>query len=92
MPDVVANPGAAVLAPVPPQQKFVFLKGDLDTVAKKADDKFDWAEAAGQAREELSEAINARNVAFLLGSGCSSHFVGNAEYGGKLDGVRLRLP
>lgn len=52
--------------------KFSFIKGGTDAVVPKNHDSFDWEQAAAKVREQLSDAMNARNVAFLLGSGCSS--------------------
>ena len=40
-----------------------------------------WPEGADVVRKALAESLNARNVAFLLGAGCSSHRVGGAEVG-----------
>lgn len=40
---------------------------------------FDWDSAAATVRQSLTEAMNARHVAFLLGSGCSSFVVANED-------------
>lgn len=52
--------------------EFSFYKGGGDAVAPAGNAAFDWSRAAVTVRENLTEAMNARNVAFLLGSGCSS--------------------
>ncbi len=52
--------------------EFKFIKAGVNVIAPASDGVFDWSHAANQTREHLSEAINARNVAFLFGSGCSS--------------------
>ena len=57
---------------------FSFIKGAEDVLAPRDAKVFDWEQAAGKVRDQLAEAINARNVAFLLGSGCSS-YVKNAQ-------------
>lgn len=41
----------------------------------------DWAQGVEQARKAIGEALNARNVAFLLGAGCSSLVKGGEELG-----------
>ena len=61
---------------------FSFFKGGEDVVALKEDaDSFDWDQAASKVREQLSDAMNARNVAFLLGSGCSSYYCDDNQVG-----------
>lgn len=56
-------------------RRFSFLKGDVDAAAPPGNAAFDWDRAAATVRENLTEAMNARHVAFLLGSGCSSYVV-----------------
>lgn len=51
---------------------FSFFKGGEDIVFPKEGTSFDWDKAALRVREHLHDALNARHVAFLLGSGCSS--------------------
>ncbi|PZR81310.1 MAG: SIR2 family protein [Stutzerimonas stutzeri] len=41
----------------------------------------DWVGGAEAARQAISEALNAKNIAFLLGAGCSSLVKGGAEVG-----------
>lgn len=60
------------------QPKFSFLKGGVDVVEPKEQEAFDWEQAATKTREQLGDALNARNVSFLLGSGCSS-FIRDGE-------------
>jgi hypothetical protein len=43
--------------------------------------QLDWEKGPEQVRKALSEALGARNVAFLLGAGCSSMTVGGVECG-----------
>lgn len=62
-------------------ETFSFFKGSEDVVAPKADTDFDWVHAASKVREQLGEAMNARNVAFLLGSGCSSYYRDGKQVG-----------
>lgn len=55
-----------------PVRRFSFLKGAEDVVAPKEGASFDWDAAASRVREHLHDALNAKNLAFLFGSGCSS--------------------
>jgi len=43
--------------------------------------KLKWPEDAEQVRNALAESLGAKNVAFLLGAGCSSLVVGDTEVG-----------
>lgn len=61
--------------------KFSFFKGGVDVVAPKDQEEFDWEKAAAKVREQLADALNARNISFLLGSGCSSFLRGNEQVG-----------
>jgi hypothetical protein len=70
-----------------PAASFSFLKGSDDFLKGKDSSDFNWENAASIAREELSEAMNARNIAFLLGAGCSSY-----KKGGKQVGIPTMLP
>jgi hypothetical protein len=65
----------------PRESSFSFLKGAEDIVAPKDGKAFEWEQAAAKVREHLNDAMNARNVAFLLGSGCSSHQIENRQVG-----------
>jgi SIR2-like domain len=59
-----------------PKQTFRFIRGsDADSR------EYDWVEGADIVRKALAESLNAKNVAFLLGAGCSSLRVNNAEVG-----------
>lgn len=60
---------------------FSFFKGGVDVIAPKDQETFDWEKAAAEVREQLSGALNARNVSFLLGSGCSSFFRNDQQVG-----------
>lgn len=61
--------------------RFSFLKADVDEFLKIPDGEFDWDKSAEIVQAALSEALNARNVAFLLGSGCSSLTKDGAQVG-----------
>jgi hypothetical protein len=52
--------------------KFSFFKGADDVVAPKDGSAFDWDKAAVRVRERLRDALNSKNLSFLLGAGCSS--------------------
>lgn len=57
-------------------RKFQFLRnGD----AEPSD--FDWSKGIESARQVISEAMSAKNIAFLLGAGCSSLMKGDKELG-----------
>ena len=58
-----------------------FLKAGEEAVKRKDGSEFDWDAAASFTREQLSEAMNARNVAFLLGSGTSSYIKEGKQVG-----------
>lgn len=64
-----------------PPQPLKFLKAGTDIFGGKTDSDLDYEKAASQSREHLSDAINAKNVAFLLGAGCSSSVIGGDEKG-----------
>jgi len=71
---------SGIIAPTTSSKlEFSFFKGGEDVVASVADAAFDWDRAAATVRENLTEAMNARHVAFLLGSGCSSYVVENED-------------
>lgn len=55
-----------------PARVFSFYKGADDVVAPKGGAEFDWDKAAQRVRESLNDALNARHLSFLFGSGCSS--------------------
>lgn len=58
------------------ERKFQFLRnGD----AEPSD--FDWNKGVESARQAISEAMNAKNIAFLLGAGCSSLMKDKKELG-----------
>ena len=61
--------------------RFCFFKGGEDVIAEKSQTTFDWTRAAAKVRSHLNDAFNAKNVAFLLGSGCSSHVDGGRQLG-----------
>lgn len=53
-----------------PNLKFSFLRG-----AEGDDGELQWPDGADVVRKSLAESMNAKNVAFLLGAGCSSNSV-----------------
>lgn len=63
------------------QSQLSFLKGGEEILKPGDSDESGWGKAALEARKQLSEAMNARNVAFLLGSGCSSFLKGSVQVG-----------
>ena len=54
------------------EPKFSFFKGADDVVSSKDGSAFNWDKAASRVREHLYDALNAKNLSFLFGSGCSS--------------------
>ena len=66
---------------VPQENCFSFFKGAEDILAPKEGKAFEWDHAAAKVRENLNDAMNAKNVAFLLGSGCSSYQTDTAQVG-----------
>lgn len=63
------------------EARFSFFKGGEDVVAPKGGDDFDWEKGALRVRENLHDALNAKNLAFLFGSGCSSLIVDSTQRG-----------
>lgn len=61
--------------------RFFFFKGGVDVIAPKEPETFEWEKAAAKVREQLGDALSARNVAFLLGSGCSSFMKDDLQVG-----------
>lgn len=69
-------PGSEISKP-----RFSFIKGADDVVAPKGGEDFDWEKGAQRVRENLHDALNAKNLAFLFGSGCSSLIVDGKQRG-----------
>ena len=64
------------MSEVEEERKFQFLRnGDADP------SELDWNKGIESARQAISEAMNAKNIAFLLGAGCSSLMKGKKELG-----------
>ena len=64
------------MSEVEEERKFQFLRnGDADP------SELDWNKGIESARQAISEAMNAKNIAFLLGAGCSSLMRGEKELG-----------
>ena len=57
-------------------RQFQFLRnGNADPLA------LDWSKGAESARQAISETMSAKNIAFLLGAGCSSLMKDGKELG-----------
>ena len=67
-----STPAAATLA---------FLKGKEDAITRQTGAPLDWNAAASLVRGQLSEAMNARHLSFLFGSGTSSLIRDSVELG-----------
>ena len=64
------------MSEVEEERKFQFLRnGDADP------SELDWNKGVESARQAISEAMNAKNIAFLLGAGCSSLMKDRKELG-----------
>ena len=63
------------------EPRFAFIKGGDDVPLTSGGTSLDWKASANSVRDQLAEAMNARNVAFLFGSGCSSFVRGGIEHG-----------
>ncbi len=64
------------MSEVEDERKFQFLRnGDADP------SELDWNKGIESARQAISEAMNAKNIAFLLGAGCSSLMRDEKELG-----------
>ncbi len=64
------------MSEVEEERKFQFLRnGDADPL------ELDWSKGIESARQAISEAMNAKNIAFLLGAGCSSLVKDKKELG-----------
>lgn len=61
--------------------RFAFYKGAEDVLDPKGSLPFDWEKAASRVRESMHDAMNARNVSFLFGSGCSSLMIDGTQRG-----------
>ena len=61
--------------------RFSFFKGGDDVVAPREGDNFEWASASAKVREHLHDALNAKHLSFLFGSGCSSLVVDGTQRG-----------
>lgn len=58
------------------KRAFMFIRGE-----SASEGCFTWSDGGEQVRKQLGEALNARNVAFLLGAGCSSFWGEGKEVG-----------
>jgi len=64
-----------------PQPTLSFLKGSEEAIKAKDGAPAEWESAAMIVRSQLSEAMNAKNVAFLLGAGASSFMTSGKQVG-----------
>jgi hypothetical protein len=72
----IAGAAATSIDSAQADKRFTFVRsGDHPT------EQLDWAKGPEHVRKVLSEAFGARNVAFLLGAGCSSMTVDGVERG-----------
>ncbi len=62
-------------------EPFSFWKGAQDVLKNKDGTALEASEAVEAIRAQLGDALNARNLAFLFGSGCSSYRKNGAEVG-----------
>jgi hypothetical protein len=62
-------------------EPFSFWKGAQDVFKSKDGSTLEATDAVENVRGQLGDALNARNLSFLFGSGCSSFRVGNSEVG-----------
>ncbi|MFO1518795.1 MAG: SIR2 family protein [bacterium] len=61
--------------------KLQFIKGKDNVPLNKPNEEMDWDQATGKIRDNLGDAMNARYVTFLFGSGCSSFTQKGEELG-----------
>ena len=54
--------------------------------------ELEWPAGADVVRKALSESLNAKNVAFLLGAGCSSNCIKEKDAAGKETWRELGIP
>ena len=59
-----------------PKRRFTFIRGFQEDL-----DAHEWPGGAEKVRKALGDSLNARNVAFLLGAGCSSFQLDDLEVG-----------
>lgn len=59
----------------------MFEKGGVNVIEPRNGEDLDWGRAAEAIRDGVGSALNARNVAFLLGSGCSSLVIDGEQRG-----------
>lgn len=71
---IVANSAGDADSPVVAGPRFEFVRDGVGV-------EHDWKTGPENVRKALGEALNARNVAFLLGAGCSSLRAGDRECG-----------
>lgn len=71
----------------PEKLKFHFLRGVEDDAGE-----LEWPTGADVVRKALSESLNAKNVAFLLGAGCSSNCITEKDAAGKETWRELGIP
>ncbi|MEA5163530.1 SIR2 family protein [Cereibacter johrii] len=71
----------------PQKMTFKFLRGvEADA------NEFEWPAGADVVRKAVSEALNAKNVAFLLGAGCSSYYAKEVDILGDEKWLEVGIP
>lgn len=70
--DGFLDTSADIIAPEPSQGHLSFLKGATEFLRDKTGNTQSWDAAVATTSQQLAEALGARHVAFLLGSGSSS--------------------
>lgn len=72
MADVTENREVATEPETPEIGEFSFLKGSANQIETPSADDGDWAEETNKVQNEITKAMDGRNLAFLLAAGCSS--------------------
>ena len=71
----------------PAKLTFEFIRG-----AEDSGGELEWPADAVGVRQALSESMNAKNVAFLLGAGCSSYCVKETDNQGEEEWSEVGIP
>jgi hypothetical protein len=71
----------------PQKLTFKFLRG-----VEAGAEELEWPAGADVVRKALSESLNAKNVAFLLGAGCSSYYAKEVDILGDVEWREVGIP